>query len=279
MLCVRGGMSGVFSESAGGITTVTLARAKARNAFDAEMIAELERIFRGLPKGTAAVVVRGEGPVFCAGADLAWMQRSIAQTEEQNLAEARALAAMLGAVDEAPCLVIACVKGAALGGGAGFLCCCDVVLAEEGARFGFTEVRLGLVPAVISPFVIRRIGAPRARRYFMTGEIFAAEVAARIGLIDQVVAAGGLEEEVRRQCQLAQLAGPEARVRAKELVYEVGSLAGEELLTHTTETIAHLRVQPEAQAGMRAFLERREPPWCSPLSDRRDDGDDERPSI
>lgn len=254
-------MSNLRIECSGGLTRVTLARPDVRNAFNDELIGELAAAFRALPVGTRVVVLGGDGQAFCAGADLAWMQRSVAYDEARNTREARELGAMFRAVDEAPCVVVARVQGAALGGGAGLVACCDVVVAEQGARFGFTEVRLGLVPAVISPFVLRRLGPARARRWFVTGELFGADEARRIGLADEVAPAAQLDAVIDGIVKAVLRAGPRAVDAAKLLVREVEAADPEAVHERTAALIASLRVGAEGQEGLRAFLEKREPRW------------------
>jgi methylglutaconyl-CoA hydratase len=255
-------MSTVRVESHAGVTRVTLNRAAVRNAFDDALVGELTEAFSHLPDGTRVVVLAGDGQSFCAGADLAWMKKSATYTEAENARDARRLAAMFHAVDRAPCAVVGRVHGAALGGGAGLAACCDVVVAETGTKFGFTEVRLGLVPAVISPFVMRRIGAARARRYFLTGELFGAEEAQRIGLADEVTPGGGADAVIERVVASVLRAGPLAVATAKRLVRVVETDL-EAAHEYAADTIATLRVQPEAQEGMRSFLEKRDPTWIT----------------
>jgi methylglutaconyl-CoA hydratase len=189
------------------------------------------------------------------------MQKSIGYGEAENARDAKRLAGMFQAVDHAPCVVIARVQGAALGGGAGLAACCDIVVAESGAKLGFTEARLGLIPAVISPFVIRRIGPSRARRYFLTGEIFSAEEGRRIGLCDELAPTGGLDRTIDAIAQAVLRCGPHAVDAAKRLIRVIEASDSAAAHTYAADTIAALRVQPEAQEGMRAFLEKREPRW------------------
>ncbi len=254
-------MSKVRVESAGGVTRVTLARPELRNAFDDELIVEVTSAFSHLPAGTRVAVLAGDGQAFCAGADLGWMKSSIGYSEAENARDAKRLATMFQAVDHAPCAVVARVQGAAMGGGIGLAACCDIVVAESGAKFAFTEARLGLVPAVISPFVIRRIGPARARRYFLTGEVFGAEEARRIGLADEVAAAGALDSTIEAIAQSVLKCGPQAVDAAKRLIRVVEASDSAAAHDYAAETIAALRVQPEAQEGMRAFLEKRAPRW------------------
>lgn len=236
----------------GPLLRITLARPEKRNAFDAELIAELTGAF-GWAGDARAVVLRGEGPSFSAGADLDWMRASLDLSAEANLADARALRELFDVVDGCPAPVVAGVQGHALGGACGLLACCDVVVAMPTATFGFTEVKLGLAPAVLSPFVVARIGSGAARRLFATGERFDAEAALRIGLVHEL--AGDLDAAVDRV--LAELLGaaPEAVRVAKRIAR--GQLTAEE----SVELIARLRTGDEGQEGLRAFLEKRPPAW------------------
>jgi methylglutaconyl-CoA hydratase len=237
----------------GRVLRVTIDRPERRNAFDAELIDALADAF-GAVGDEAAVVLAGAGPSFSAGADLEWMRASADLGPEENVDEARRLRRMLEAVDTCPAPVVACVHGFALGGAVGLVSCADVAVAGQDAVFGFSEVRLGLVPAVISPYVLARIGPGPARRYFLTGERFGADEALRIGLVHAVAddPAAACEEIVA-----ALLAGgPEAVRAAKRLVLDA-PLGGEE----TARRIAGRRASAEGRAGVEAFLERREPPW------------------
>jgi methylglutaconyl-CoA hydratase len=254
-------METVRVESREAVTTVTLQRPDARNAFDERVIADVTAAFSAIPPDTRVVVLAGAGPVFCAGADAGWMKRSKGYTEEQNARDAYAMAAMLRAIDECPRPVIARIHGAALGGGGGLAAACDVAIAAEGTQFGFTEVRLGLIPAVISTFVLPRIGARAARRYFLTGERFGAAEARAIGLVHEVAAPDALDARVDALAREFLLAGPEAVAAAKRLIREASELSREEAIDYTVRTLARLRVTPEAQEGLGAFLEKRKPQW------------------
>jgi methylglutaconyl-CoA hydratase len=236
----------------GPVLRVTLARPERRNAFDAALIARLQEAFSEV--GDARVVVlTGEGPSFCAGADVDWQRASVDLTLEENVEDALRLHRMLTAVDRCPAPVIAGVHGYALGGGSGLAACADVVVAAPDSVFGFTEVRLGIAPAVVSPFALARIGA-HARRYFTTGERFDAETAFRIGLVHEVAddVAGAVARIVGEVLQ----SGPEAVRAAKRLALD-GPRSGEEL----ARLAAGLRAGGEGQEGLRAFLEKREPSW------------------
>ena len=236
----------------GPVLRVTLARPKRRNAFDAALIARLQKAFSDV--GDARVVVlTGRGPSFCAGADVDWQRASVDLSFEENVEDALRLHRMLATVDGCPAPVVAGVHGYALGGGSGLAACADVVVASSDAVFGFTEVRLGIAPAVISPFVLAKIGA-RARRYFATGERFDAATALRIGLVDEL--ADDLDAAVDRIVAEVLRSGPEAVRAAKRLALERPA-EGEEL----ARIAAGLRAGAEGQEGLRAFLEKRTPRW------------------
>ena len=239
-------------ERDGPILRLTLTRPERRNAFDAALIAALHGAFADV--GDARVVVlAGDGPSFCAGADVDWQRASIDLTFDENVADALRLYGMLAAVDACPAPVVARVQGYALGGGSGLVACADIAVAGLDAIFGFTEVRLGIIPAVISPFVFPRIGA-HARRYFLTGERFDAGTALRIGLVDEV--SDDLDGAVDRVIGELLQSGPEATRAAKRLTRERPA-GGEELAA----TAAGLRAGSEGQEGLLAFLEKREPTW------------------
>ncbi len=236
------------------ILRVTLARPEARNAFDAALIAGLAEAFVDI--GTArAVVLAGDGPSFCAGADVDWMRSSVDLDYDANVADATALQRMLEAIDHCQAPVVAVVQGHALAGGAGLVACSDIAIAHEDAVFAFSEVKLGIIPAVISPFALGKIGESAARRYFVTGERFDAATALRIGLVHEVTddLAGALDRI------LAELrtAGPRAARHAKRLVLD--NPDGPE----TARRIAERRTSDEGQEGLRAFLDRRRPDWSS----------------
>ena len=241
------------------VLRVTLARPESRNAFDAALIGELAQAF--VDVGSArAVVLRGDGPSFCAGADVEWMRASADLTVEENVADANGLRRMLEAIDGCSAPVVAAVHGHALGGGIGLVACSDVVLAEQLTVFAFSEVKLGIVPAVISPFALRKIGESAARRYFVTGERFNAETALRIGLVHEVT--DDLDAAIEQILAELRTAGPRAARHAKRLVLERPE--GPE----TAQRIAERRTSPEGQEGLRAFLERRAPSWApAPTSD------------
>ena len=247
-------MSALRVEKDGQILRLTLTRPETRNAFDGALVAALSEAF--VDVGTArAVVISGEGKSFCAGADIEWMRSSAALDHEGNVAEANGFRRMFEAIDSCPAPVVAAVQGHALGGGAGLAACADVVIAHEAALFAFSEVKLGIIPAVISPFAIRKIGESAARRYFVTGERFDAWTAQRIGLVHDVV--GDLDQGVARVLAELGSAGPRASRHAKRLVLERPD--GPD----TARRIAERRVSEEGQAGLRAFLDRATPPWVT----------------
>ena len=241
-------MSALRIERDGDVLRVTIAKPDRRNAFDAALIAELTEAFAEVGDARA-VVLAGDGPSFCAGADVEWQRSSVDLSYDENVADAMRLYAMLEAIDSCPAPVVARVQGFALGGGSGLIACVDVAIAARDAVFGFTEVRLGIIPAVISPFVLPRIGPGAARRYFLTGERFDVETALRIGLVHEI--AEDLDDAVERALGHLLAAGPEAVRAAKRLVRE--RPFGEA----TAHIAAALRTSPEGQEGLRAFLEKR----------------------
>lgn len=243
--------------------TVALHRPEARNAFNAAMIAELYETFTHLPDTLRAIVLTGAGSAFCAGADVHWMRDSIQRTEEENRQDAARMEAMFRAIDECPVPVIGRVMGPALGGGMGLIAACDIVIATPDAQFGYTEVRLGIVPAVISPFSLAKIGERSARRYFLTGEIFDAATAHTIGLVHEVVTPDQLDGRVRAVIDALLKNGPHAVRTAKELIRRVTRLSRDEAREYTIATIARARISAEGQDGLTAFLEKRKPRWLS----------------
>jgi methylglutaconyl-CoA hydratase len=246
------------TERDGDVLRLTLARPGTRNAFDAALVAELAEAFVDVGRAHA-VVLQGEGPSFCAGADLEWMRASVDLDYEGNLRDANALRHMFEAIDGCPAPVVAAVHGHALGGGAGLVAVADVAIAHERTVFAFSEVKLGIIPAVISPFVVRAIGESAARRYFVTGERFDAAAALRVGLVHEVV--DDLEAALGRVLGELATAGPRAVRAAKRLVLDRPD--GPE----TARRIAERRTSPEGQEGLRAFLARERPAWA-PDDDR-----------
>jgi len=247
-------VSALRKERDGDVLRVTLARPERRNAFDAALIADLTAAFADV--GDARVVVlAGDGPAFCAGADVEWQRSSIDLDYAENVEDYRRLWRMLNAVWRCPAPVVGRIQGYALGGGSGLACCTDVAIAADDAVFGFSEVRLGIAPAVISPMVLARIGPAAARRYILTGERIDAQTALRIGLVHEV--AFDLDEAVERVVADILAGGPTAVREAKRLVLEPGD--EDDLLARA----AALRTGDEGQEGLRAFLEKRPPGWLS----------------
>jgi len=252
-----------------GIARLTLTRPEVRNAFDEQLIIELtaalgvlRELFRAdTVSAPRVLVLTGEGTAFCAGADMNWMRRSIRFTREENEADALRFAMMMRSLDELPIPTIARVNGACLGGGMGLIACCDLAVASDAADFGFTEVRLGIAPAVISSFVLPKIGAAAARRWFLTGEIFKAETARAMGLVHEVAPADGLDAAVDRLIAAILGNGPRAVAEAKRLIRENLALARDPAIENSVRAIAALRASPEGQEGLSAFLEKRRPAW------------------
>ncbi len=244
-------MEALRVEPDGHVLRVTLARPDRRNAFDAKLIAELTEAFADAGDARA-VVLAGDGPSFCAGADVEWQRSSIDLSYDENVEDAMRLYRMLEAIDSCPVPVVCLVHGYALGGGSGLVACADIAVAHPEAVFGFTEVRLGIIPAVISPFVLSKIGSA-ARRYFLTGERFGAEVALRIGLVHEV--SEDPDEAVSGIVEALIAGGPEAVREAKRLVRERPSGVG------AAQIAARRRTSEEGQDGLRAFLDKRPPAW------------------
>jgi len=247
----------------GKIVRVWLNRPEIHNAFNAVMIRELLDAFRSIAQDDAVrvVVFSGRGKSFCAGADLNWMREVVHFSFEQNLEESLAIAELHDLIYSLPRPTIARVNGTAIGGGTGFLSACDIVVAAEEAKFGLSEVKMGLVPAAISPYVLRRIGESKARQYFLTGERFDARRALEIGLVNIVAPAEKLDEKIEELTHSLLSSGPEALARCKELLRRVPGMAVEEAKAYTARMIAELRVSREGQEGMTAFLEKRKPKW------------------
>jgi methylglutaconyl-CoA hydratase len=245
-------MAGLRVERDARILRVTLAKPERRNAFDAELIAGLHEAFKDV--GDARVILlSGEGESFCAGADIEWQRSAIDLSFDENVDDAMRLFAMMQAIDACPAPVVARIQGYALGGGSGLAAAADIAIAAEDAIFGFSEVKLGIIPAVISPFVLPKIGEGAARRYFLTGERFDAQAALRIGLVSEV--ADDLDGAVDRVVGELITSGPQAAREAKRLVRTRPQ--GEE----TAQWAARMRASEEGQEGLRAFLERREADW------------------
>ncbi len=249
------------------IATLTLNRPDVHNAFNAELVSELSRAFDELATQPPRVLVlTGAGKSFSAGADLGWMKSMAEASEASNQADSRRLASMFRKLDELPCPTLARINGAAFGGGVGLISCCDIAIAADHAKFGLTEIRLGLIPATIAPFVIARIGTTHARRYMLTGEHFDAVIAQRIGLIQEHCENDQLDAHVRRIVEALTSGGPEAVRECKQLIRRISSMASQpgETDAVTSRWIARLRVGEEGQEGLRAFLEKRRPSWSDP---------------
>jgi methylglutaconyl-CoA hydratase len=247
----------------GPVANLTLARPEVRNAFNAAMIAELRERFAALAADSRArvVVLTGAGASFCAGADVTWMRQSLGWSHAQNIADAEALAAMFDAAWTLPKPLVGRVNGAALGGGAGLVACCDIAVAAETAQIGFSEVRLGLVPAVISQYVVPKIGLSHARALFVSGERISAMRAYEIGLVHAVTDEAGLDATVGAVATGLLACGPEAVGAAKRLVDAIWALERDEARRYAVEAIAAARTGAEGQEGILAFLEKRRPAW------------------
>lgn len=249
----------------GGVERVTLNRPEVRNAFNDELIAELTAwagiVHQAKPGVVRAIVLAGAGPSFSAGADIAWMAKSAGYSEAENLRDATAASRMFAALDTLPVPVVGRIQGAAIGGGAGLAAVCDVVVAEDQAVFAFTEVKLGIAPAVISPFVVAKIGRSAARELFLTGARFTARRAHEIGLVHEVVPAAALDEAVDACLGHLLEGGPEALAATKALVADVAERTVADAMPITAKVIASRRVSPEGQEGLHAFLQKRKPQW------------------
>lgn len=249
-----------------GVATVTLTQPEIRNAFSDVSIAELTRVFAdiGTRSDVRAVVLAAEGPVFCAGANLAWMQQMAGYSHAENLADAAQLEQMLHMIYTCPVPTIARVQGDALAGGLGLVACCDMAVAADSASFGLTEVKLGLIPATIAPYVLRAMGTRAGHRYFLTGERFTAAQALHMGLVHQVVPADALDAAVDGWLKHLLQAGPAAVVACKKLLLDVGQCEIDTALrARTVHRLADIRASAEGKEGVQAFLARRKPSWMS----------------
>jgi methylglutaconyl-CoA hydratase len=250
-------------ERDGAVARVWLNRPEAHNALATELGTALVGTLRGLKDDAhcRVVVLGGRGPSFCAGADIAVMKASANAAYEDNLLEAKRLSAMFGALADFPKPVVGRVHGAVYGGGVGFCCACDVVVASDDAKFGLTEVRLGILPAVISPYVIRRLGDRAARELMLTGERFDAATAMRYGIVNHVVPAAELDAKVAERVGELAKGAPHAQARVKELLQRWTDMGWEEYRRSVPETLAHVRSGEEAKDGLAAFFEKRKPRW------------------
>jgi methylglutaconyl-CoA hydratase len=256
-------------EKKDGIARVTLNRPELRNAFDDSLIAGLKKAFEEIGNDDAirVMVLAGNGPAFCAGADLNWMKRMAGYSYEQNLADAQGLAEMLSALDRLPKPTIARVHGPAFAGGTGLVAACDIAIGTAEAKFCFSEAKLGLVPSTIGPHVMRAIGERAARRYFLTAEVFGAEEAERIGLLSILVPSHELDSKIDSLTKELLAGGPEAHRKIKQLVRSIANRPLDDaLVAQTAKSIAEVRVSPEGREGISSFLEKRRPAWCSKKS-------------
>jgi methylglutaconyl-CoA hydratase len=250
----------------GAIAWLALARPEVHNAFDAGLISALNTMLDALAadNGVRALVLTGQGSTFSAGADLHWMRGMAKATEAENLADSLELARLMRTLNFFPRPTIARVNGSAYGGGVGLVACCDIAIGVEGAKFSLSEAKLGLVPAVISPYVVAAIGARQARKLFQTAEVFEAPEAARIGLLHRCVPAAELDEAVDRELHWLGKGGPIAQAEAKTLALRIGGMTREDaerIDAENARLIARLRVAPEGQEGLGAFLDKRAPRW------------------
>ena len=252
-----------------GVARVTLDRPEVRNAFDDALIRELQATFErvGSDKAVRVVVLGGNGPAFCAGADLNWMKRMAGYGYDENLADAQALATMLSTLERMPKPTIARVHGPVFAGGTGLVAACDIAVGTPDAKFCFSEAKLGLSPATISPYVIRAIGERMARRYFLTAEVFDAEEAHRIGMLSVLVAPPELDSTIDGLVKHLLAGGPESHAKIKDLIRAVSHRPIDAALSaETAKRIAEIRVSPEGKEGIASFLEKRKASWCSPKS-------------
>ena len=252
------------AELANSVFTVTLTRSERRNAFDESLIAEITDAvtWANASPHVRVIMLKGEGTSFCAGADLNWMKRVANYSVEENEADARRMQIMYEAIADSPKATVARVQGAAIGGGAGLVAVCDIAIASEEAKFAFSEVRLGIAPAVIAPYVLRKIGIGAARALFLTGERFDVAKALRLGLVESVVPASELDEAVQAKVAALLQGSPEAITRIKRLVDDVAFQELSHAAPLTVRTIAELRVSAEGQEGIKSFLEKRKPSYA-----------------
>lgn len=250
---------------ADGLMTVTLDRPDVHNAFNDELIGEAIDLFTSIESrdDIRAVVLRGDGPNFCAGADLNWMSRMVSYTRDENIRDSSLLAKMYAMIDDCPFPVIGRIQGAAIGGGVGLVAVCDIAIASTDAKFGLAEVKLGILPAVISPYVIAKIGVSHARALFLTGERFDAQRAYHIGLVHRVVDAGALDAEVDGALKQLRSSGRQAVRECKKLIRFVAAHDRTESIPYTIDAIASRRTSEEGQSGMSAFLNKQKAPWSN----------------
>ena len=258
-------MPSILSDREGSVLRLTLNRPDVRNAFDEELIAALTAAAAAAAEDRSlrAVVLAGTGKAFCAGADIGWMAKAIAYSHRENLADAEDLARMLERLDTLALPVIGRIHGAALGGGVGLAAVCDMVIAADDTVFALSEVKLGILPAVVAPYVLRKIGVSAARELFLTGARFGAARAQQIGLVHEVVPPAELDAAVARRLAEVLSAGPRAVGIAKALLREIAGANPRDVIGLTTNAIASQRVSEEGQEGLRAFLEKRKPSWIA----------------
>jgi methylglutaconyl-CoA hydratase len=252
-----------------GVARVTLNRPELRNAFDDELIKKLRGAFADISKDPSVrvMVLAGNGPAFCAGADLNWMKRMAGYGYDENLADAKALAEMLATLDRLPKPTIARVHGPVFAGGTGLVAACDIAVGTPEAKFCLSEAKLGLSPATISPYVLRAMGEREARRYFLTAEVFDAAEAFRIGMLSLLVPGDQLDANVDSLVKHLLAGGPEAHAKIKALIRAVaGRCPDDALVAETAKHIAEIRGSPEGREGIASFLEKRKAAWCSPKS-------------
>jgi len=256
--------SPILITEADGVATITLNRPEKHNAFDDKIIAELIRLIADIEKDDSlrVLILAANGKSFSAGGDLAWMKRTASYSREQNQNDAAGLAELLRSLNNLSIPTIARVQGAAFGGAVGLTSCCDMAVGTQYAKFCLSEVRVGLVPATISPYVIAAIGQRAARRYFLTAERFSAQTALELGLLSAVVEPEQLDDEIAKLVEALLSNGPAALTAAKKLIADVANQPiSAELIEQTSKLIADLRISPEGQEGLSAFLEKRKPHW------------------
>lgn len=256
-------------ENKDGVARVTLDRPELRNAFDDALIEVLHEAFVSLGKDDSVrvVILAGNGPAFCAGADLNWMKRMAKYGYDMNLADAKALAQMLATLDRLPKPTIARVHGPVFAGGTGLVAACDIAVGTPEAKFCLSEAKLGLSPATISPYVVRAMGEHNARRYFLTAEVFDADEALRIGMLSLLVASSEIDKAIENLVGHLLAGGPQAHAKIKDLIRAVaGRPLDDALAADTAKRIAEIRVSPEGREGIASFLEKRKASWCSKKS-------------
>lgn len=258
-------MSSIYSSTdLKGVTTLTLSRPERHNALNRDFIDEFKACLDSVENTTRILVIAAEGNSFCAGGDIQWMHDSVNLTPEQNQADAMALSNLLETLNSFPVPVIARVQGAAYGGGAGLACCCDIVVASEDAMFAFSEVRLGIIPATISPYALSAIGARSARRYFLTGERFDALCAYRLGLVHDVCSKDDLDNRIKDILDRLLASGSVAQKSCKQLIADIaGQPITDSMREELGQRLAEVRASDEGQEGLQAFLEKRKPSWQS----------------